>query len=81
VWSQHVPNIRSWEYKALVWQDGDTPVMFISDVFDWDANSAVLRDVPMLEGGIYSLNVAVYFGEGYAYSEYVIFEWSSVVAK
>tara|TARA_B100000959_G_scaffold285918_1_gene362390 strand:+ start:1658 stop:1825 length:168 start_codon:yes stop_codon:yes gene_type:complete len=55
--------------------------MFISDVFDWDANSAVLRDVPMLEGGIYSLNVAVYFGEGYAYSEYVIFEWSSVVAK
>ncbi len=62
-------------YKALIWQADDTPEVFISDVFDWDADTAVLKDVPMIVGGKYSLNVAIYFDDGYAYSEYVIFEW------
>lgn len=62
-------------YKALIWQVEDTPELFISDVFDWDATTAVLRDVPMIVGGRYSLNVAIFFDDGYAYSEYVIFEW------
>jgi hypothetical protein len=29
----------------------------------------------MLVGGKYSLNVAIFFDDGYAYSEYIIFEW------
>ena len=62
-------------YKALIWQAEDTPEVFISDVFDWDADTAVLKDVPMIVGGKYSLNVAIYFDDGYAYSEYVVFEW------
>lgn len=66
-------------YKALIWQVEDTPELFISDVFDWDATTAVLRDVPMVVGGKYSLNVAIFFDDGYAYSEYVIFEWPEPV--
>jgi hypothetical protein len=62
-------------YKALIWQVEDTPETFISDLFDWNADTAVLPDVPMIVGGKYSLNVAIYFDDGYAYSEYVIFEW------
>ena len=62
-------------YKALIWQVEDTPELFVSDVFDWDVDTAVLKDVPMIVGGKYSLNVAIYFDDGYAYSEYVIFEW------
>ena len=62
-------------YKAIIWQDEDTPELFISQVFDWDADTAVLRDVPMIEGGKYSLNIALFFDDGYAYSDYIIFEW------
>ena len=29
----------------------------------------------MIEGGKYSLNIALFFNDGYAYSDYVIFEW------
>ncbi len=62
-------------YKAIIWQVGDTPELFISREFNWDDDSGELRDVPMIVGGEYSLNVAVFFDDGYAYSEYVIFEW------
>jgi hypothetical protein len=65
-------------YKALIWQVDDTPEMFISDVFEWDASTARLKDVPMIDGGKYSLNVAIFFDDGYAYSDYVIFEWPSL---
>jgi hypothetical protein len=47
----------------------------MSDQFDWDADTAVLKNVPMIVGGRYSLNVAIFFDNGYAYSEYIIFEW------
>lgn len=40
-----------------------------------DADTAVLHDVPMIEGGRYSLNLALFFDDGYAYSDYVILEW------
>jgi len=49
--------------------------VFISNVFNWDVDTAVLREVPLIIGGTYSLNVAIYFDDGYAYSEYVIFDW------
>lgn len=62
-------------YKPIIWEVEDTPPLSISDVFDWDADSAVLKDVPLLDGGKYSLNVAIFFDDGYAYSEYIIFEW------
>jgi hypothetical protein len=62
-------------YKALIWQVDDTPELFVSNVFEWDADTAVLENPPMIVGGKYSLNVAIYFNDGYAYSDYVIFEW------
>lgn len=65
----------SMNYKAIIWQVDDTPPAFASKQFDWDADSGVMQDVPLLEGGSYSLNVAIYFSDGYAYSDYVIFDW------
>jgi len=62
-------------YKVLVWNEAGTPDLFISDTFDWDAREAVLKDVTLKKGGTYSLNVAVYYPDGYAYSKYAIFEW------
>ena len=53
--------------------------MLVSKPFEWDAASGVLEDVPLIEGGSYSLNVAIYFSDGYAYSEYVIFNWQAEV--
>ena len=40
-----------------------------------DADTAVLHDVPMIEDGRYSLNLALFFDDGYAHSDYVILEW------
>ena len=74
-WNPPTEVSKNMHYKALIWQVDDTPEVFISNVFDWDVDTAVLRDVPMIVGGRYSLNVALYFDDGYAYSEYVIFEW------
>jgi hypothetical protein len=62
-------------YKAIIWEVEDTPELFVSQEFDWDADKGTLRDVPMIEGGKYSLNIALFFDDGYAYSDYVIFEW------
>ena len=59
----------------MILQLEDTPEVFISNVFNWDVDTAVLRDVPLIVGGRYSLNVGIYFEDGYAYSEYVIFDW------
>lgn len=74
-WNPPAEAMEGMHYKALIWQVEDTPEVFISDVFDWDADTAVLKNVPMIVGGKYSLNVAIFFDDGYAYSEYVIFEW------
>lgn len=74
-WTPPSEAIAGMHYKAIIWQVEDTPELFVSDVFVWDADSGVLRDVPMIEGGKYSLNVALFFDDGYAYSDYVIFEW------
>jgi|GEM_PF-635902 len=62
-------------YKVLVWPVLNPPDVPISQVFDWDATSGVLQEVPLLEDTSYRLNVAIYFSDGYAYSDDVIFEW------
>ena len=59
-------------YKVLIFPD-DGEV--ISQVFEWDADSARLPDVPLDEGDLATVNVAIYFSDGYAYSEYVPLEW------
>jgi len=74
-WDPPAEASEGMHYKALIWQVDDTPEVFVSDVFVWDSITAVLKDVPLIVGGKYSLNVAIYFDDGYAYSEYVIFEW------
>ena len=59
----------------IAWPLVNPPDEPISLVFDWDATSGVLQDVPFLEGASYRFNVAIFFSEGYAYSDDVIFEW------
>lgn len=65
----------SMSYKAIIWQTDDSPPITVSKQFDWDETSGVMEDVPLSAGGSYSLNVAVYFADGYAYSEYILFDW------
>lgn len=74
-WSPPPEASKGMHYKAIIWQVEDTPESFVSQVFDWKQRSGDLRDVPLLVGGKYSLNVAIFFDDGYAYSDYVIFEW------
>jgi hypothetical protein len=74
-WSPPPEADDSMHYKALIWQVDDTPPILISKELEWDASSGILEDLPLLDGGTYSLNVAIYFSDGYAYSEYVIFDW------
>jgi hypothetical protein len=54
-------------YKVLVFPDGGN---VLSEVFEWDAASAVLPDLPLAPGQYATLNVAAYFGGGYAPSAY-----------
>ncbi|MEK6908959.1 MAG: hypothetical protein AABX23_02825 [Nanoarchaeota archaeon] len=62
-------------YKVIVWEEYGTPDTFVSNRFNSTTVEAVLLNVPFIEGGNYSVNVAVYFKEGYAFSEYVKFQW------
>lgn len=62
-------------YKAIIWNEAGTPELFVSQEFDWDASSVVMTDVPLVDGGEYSLNVAVFYDDGYAYSEYIQVVW------
>ncbi|MEK6894541.1 MAG: hypothetical protein AABX10_03690 [Nanoarchaeota archaeon] len=67
-----------WEdnfYKVIIWEEYGTPDTFISDRFNGTAVDAVLPNVSFIEGGNYSVNVAVYFKNGYAFSEYIKFQW------
>ena len=74
-WSPPPEADDSMTYKAIIWQVEDTAPVSVSKQFGWDAANGVLEDVPLVEGGSYSLNVAIFFSDGYAYSEYVIFDW------
>lgn len=62
-------------YKVLIWSlDGvfETPVSLI---FDWDVAEGLLEDVPFTENSTYQLNVAIFSGAGFAYSEHHYFIW------
>ena len=66
-------------YKALLFPDGGE---VISQVLDWGARSARLPDIPLRDGTIGRVNVAIFFYDphrptngGYAYSEYVRLVW------
>jgi hypothetical protein len=62
-------------YKVIIGNEGGTPDAFVSQVFEWDAESATLPDIPLMDGGTYHLSVAVFYGGGYAYPEDEIFDW------
>jgi hypothetical protein len=68
-------NSEMW-YKVIVDNDVGTDYVFFSQIYDWDAETAIMIDVPLQEGGSYKLNVAIFFSEGYAYSEYFYFNWN-----
>lgn len=59
-------------YKVLVFPDEG---QLISKVFEWSAREARLEDVPIKDGAHATVNVAIYFHGGYAYSEYIPLEW------
>jgi hypothetical protein len=71
-------NRQMW-YKIIISNYWDTPALFISESFNWNANSGIMPNVPFIEGGNYTLNVALYFDEGYAFSQYYNFTWSSTI--
>ncbi|TRO62059.1 hypothetical protein E2P71_00395 [Candidatus Bathyarchaeota archaeon] len=62
-------------YKVLVWNMDGTPELFISLSFDGDAAEGLMEDVPLVEDGEYQVNVAVYYHEGYAYTDSYFFRW------
>ena len=66
-------------YKVLVWPVMNPPDVPISQVFDWNATSGLLQNVPLLEGISYRLNVMIGFSDGYAYSDDVFFDWPPLV--
>lgn len=59
-------------YKVLIFHNER---QVISQKFEWNANNAKLPNIPLKNGEEARLNVAVYFREGYAYSEYYDFVW------
>lgn len=59
-------------YKVLVFpEDGEV----ISLQFEWDVSEARLAEVPLQEGDLAEVNVAVYFSGGYAKSENIPLTW------
>ena len=62
-------------YKVLVWSYNEDPEQFISLGFGGLSTDGLLEDVPFRENGEYQLNVAVYYREGYAYTESSFFIW------
>jgi hypothetical protein len=53
-----------------------TPSLMISKAAEGDAKSAILEDADLVDAGAYSLNVAVYYEDGYACSDSVLFTWA-----
>ena len=74
-WSPPSGVDNTMNYKVIIWNEPDTPEVFVSKVFPWNVDNGLLEDVPFIDGENYSLNVAIFFREGYAYSEYVKVEW------
>lgn len=68
-------------YKVLVWSLDDTPELFISLSFNGVETEGTLEDVPFVEDGKYMLNVAVYYSEGYAYTEMYYFKWDQDASR
>jgi len=66
-------------YKVIVWPVVNPLDVPISQVFDWNATSGLLQDVPLLEGTSYRVNVMIGFSDGYAYSDDVFFDWPPLV--
>ncbi len=59
-------------YKVLLFPFGGN---VISNVFEWDASSARLPNIPLKDGAEGTLNVAIYFQDGFSPSEYLPFTW------
>jgi len=62
-------------YKVIVKPEGETQGEKLDPEFNWDSHSAVLEDIPLIDGGAYKLKVALFFDDGYSYSEFVYFNW------
>ena len=74
-WSPPAGVEKGMWYKVIIGSEGDTPAAFVSQVFEWDAESAVLPDVPLLEDGNYYISVPVFYNGGYAYGPDKSFVW------
>ena len=59
-------------YKVLIFPNEEE---LISQKFDWNVNNAKLPNIPLKNGEMARLNIAVYFRGGYAYSENIDFVW------
>lgn len=68
-------------YKVLVWSTDDTPDLFISLGFNGIETDGTLENVPFVEDGTYMLNVAVYYSEGYAYTDMYYFKWDNYASS
>jgi len=70
------PNVgkENW-YKIIIWNTEGNQETPTSLVFDWDASDGLLEDVPFIENETYQLEVAIFSGAGFAYSEYHHFIW------
>ncbi|NQT08212.1 hypothetical protein HQ586_03975 [Candidatus Bathyarchaeota archaeon] len=68
-------------YKVIVWDTEDNWETPTSLVFDWDASDGLLESVPFIENRVYQLEVAIFSGAGYAYSEYHYFIWDLVASR
>lgn len=62
-------------YKVIVWDTEGSWETPTSLVFDWDASDGFLESVPFIENRVYHLEVAIFSGAGFAYSEYHYFIW------
>lgn len=64
-------------YKVLLFTAGAQ--IPISNVFSWNATSAVLPNIPLPNGTNVTLNVAAYFNDGYSNSEPLYFEFNRTI--
>jgi hypothetical protein len=74
-WEPQSGASKAQNYKAIIWNQNGTPEIFVSKTLDSGLSEGLLEDVPFIVGGAYQLNIAIFFNGGYAYSEYIYFEW------
>ena len=60
-------------YKVLLFPPNNGAV--ISNTFEWNASSARLPNIPLADGVEATLNVAIYFDDGFSPSEYLSLSW------